>query len=109
MHPSGRELYVDLFCVTGDFNCSQVGAVAMLDTATNGVRTTVPVDHRPQAMALDGPARRLYVTHGDASNVALVKLGCAPKVRFIPTTDATVGVAIRDKKPATTPRAPCHR
>src|SRR5262249_30230662 len=64
MHPSGAELYVEVFCVYPDYNCTQPGEVAVVDTATNAVRATVPVDHRPQSMALDRRGRNLCVRPG---------------------------------------------
>jgi DNA-binding beta-propeller fold protein YncE len=109
IHPSGAELYVELFCVAGDNDCSDPGAIAVVDTATDTVRARVPVDRRPQGMALDRRGRKLFVTHGLGTVLLQIKTGCAPAVqRRMGTIDTTVGVAVRGKPAQRPPRAPCR-
>ena len=67
--PDGRRLYVSVF---NDPDRS-INEVAVLDTQTNSVITTVPVGTRPYALAVRPDGAEIYVPNHDSGTVSVIE------------------------------------
>ena len=66
--PDGRRLYVSVF---NDPDRS-INEVAVLDTQTNSVITTIPVGTRPYALAVKPDGSEIYVPNHDSGTVSVI-------------------------------------
>ena len=69
--PDGSRLYVSVF---NDPDRS-INRVAVLDTQTNTVLTTIPVGSRPYALAVSPDGKQLYVPNHDSGTISVIDTG----------------------------------
>jgi YVTN family beta-propeller protein len=81
----GKELYVS----TGRGN-----AVAVIDTQTNEVTTTIPVGNRAWGIALDPSGTKLYTANGASNDVSVVDIKSRKELRRIKVGDGPWGIAV---------------
>ena len=98
--PDGRRLYVSVF---NDPDRS-INEVAVLDTQTNSVITTVPVGTRPYALAVKPDGSEIYVPNHDSGTVSVID---ARTSTWSPTSGSSrtrTGSSSPRTAPARTPR-----
>jgi YVTN family beta-propeller protein len=77
IQPDGQRLFVANSGRVRSSSGSLTGTVSVIDTAKNQVIVTVNVHGTPDAVAVSPDGRRVYVTHGEASN-AMDVINTAP-------------------------------
>jgi YVTN family beta-propeller protein len=87
--PDGRQIYVSVFN-----DARSVAAVAVVDTATNSVRTTIPVRSRPFASAITPDGTRLLVPNHDSHTISVIDTVAERTIAEIPVAPNPHCVAI---------------
>jgi len=85
--PDGSKLFVPLF---GDYGAAGPGStVAVIDTATNAVMTSITVGQRPEDVDFTADGAYAYVTNSDDATVSVINVATLAVIATIP-----VGMAV---------------
>lgn len=79
--PDGSKLFVPLF---GDFVSGPGSTVAVIDTATNAVLTSITVGQRPEDVDFTADGQYAYVTNSDSATVSVINVSTLSVVATIP-------------------------
>jgi len=85
VHPGGRWVYV---------SNGGAASVAVIDTRSNSVASTVPVGQRPWNMALTPDGGKLYVANGRSGTVSVIDTRSQTKIRDISVGKLPWGVVM---------------
>lgn len=67
--PDRSEVYVANNCGVGLINCASRGTVSIIETATDTVSATVPVDFRPRNVAVTSSCNRAFIVNRCGGNL----------------------------------------